>query len=158
MVKLTPLFSTGNNHDASASLSVVIAYDKISACRRAMSMLIRLLEQDTELVNASPVLLPLARLQAPDVRDQVASGAISADLLILSLSNAGMIPPAIESLVWALLCLRPNTTVLALLGNRADWHIFIQEIVGDPKEWPSAVELAPSAALRQLRFRAPITP
>ena len=54
--------------------------------------------------------------------------------------------------------MRPRTTVLALLGDQADWQIFIQEIVDDPKGSPSAVELVPSAALRRLRFRAPITP
>jgi len=105
-----------------------------------------------------PALWPLGADAQPDYRERVLAAAVGTDLLILSTSANGVMPPVIEALVWTFLCLRPRTTILALLGNQADWCIFLQEILADPLHSSPSEESVPSAALRQLRFQVPIRP
>jgi hypothetical protein len=111
-----------------APLRAVIAYDEVSAGRRAMGMLNRLLEQEKQSVHLLPELWRFDLLHDPDWHEQAISDALRADLLILSTSHLGTIPSAIERWISAILARRQGASIaiLSLFGCQNDWSFAVQ--------------------------------
>jgi hypothetical protein len=134
--------------ESAAPLVAVIAYDDISAGRRAMSMLGRTLREEADAVNILHRLWRLDLILHPRWREEALNDALAADLLILSTSEPVHVPSLIETWISAFLSRqrRTATAILARFSAVDEWSISLQQSLGQQEELPLQGEAASAAA------------
>lgn len=130
-----------------APFKVVIGYDKIPAGRRALCVIMQLVDAETRALHLFPTLWQFDRLLEKDASEHAAGEAAAADLIVLSGGTAEALEETAERWFESVVTQRHGAPLdlLILFGADESWNIHFEESISAPASRPGRAAIRSGA-------------